>query len=120
MISCWSSSSRTFCGLAPGLSILLIATIIGTPAALVWLIASIVCGFRPSSAATTRTTMSVTLAPRGAHLGEGLVARRVEEGDLRLVGQADLIGADMLGDAAGLARRRRRRRGSRRAATVLP
>jgi hypothetical protein len=47
-----------------GLSILLIATIIGTPAALVWLIASIVCGIRPSSAATTSTTMSVTLAPR--------------------------------------------------------
>ena len=102
-ISCWRSSSRTFWALAPGLSILLIATIIGTPAALVWLIASIVCGFRPSSAATTRTTMSVTLAPRGAHLGEGLVARRIEEGDLRLVGQAHLIGADMLGDPAGLA-----------------
>jgi hypothetical protein len=28
------------------------------------LIASIVCGLSPSSAATTRTTMSVTLAPR--------------------------------------------------------
>ena len=40
----------------------------------------------------------------GAHLGEGLVARRVEEGDLRLVGQADLVGADVLGDAAGFAR----------------
>ena len=38
-----------------------------------------------------------------AHLGERLVARRVEEGDLRLVRQRDLIGADMLGDAAGLA-----------------
>ena len=38
-----------------------------------------------------------------AHFGERLVARRVEEGDLRLVGQSDLIGADMLGDAAGLA-----------------
>jgi hypothetical protein len=33
-----------------GLSILLIATIIGTPAALVWLMASIVWGFSPSSA----------------------------------------------------------------------
>ena len=39
-----------------------------------------------------------------AHLGEGLVARRVEEGDLRLVRQRHLIGADMLGDAAGFAR----------------
>ena len=51
-------------GLASGLSILLIATIIGTFAALAWLIASIVCGITPSSAATTSTTMSVTLAPR--------------------------------------------------------
>ncbi len=39
----------------------------------------------------------------GAHLGERLVARRIEEGDPGLVGQAHLIGADMLGDAAGLA-----------------
>jgi hypothetical protein len=31
---------------------------------LAWLIASIVCGITPSSAATTSTTMSVTLAPR--------------------------------------------------------
>ena len=47
-----------------GLSILLMATMIGTPAALAWLMASIVCGMTPSSAATTSTTMSVTLAPR--------------------------------------------------------
>ena len=31
----WAHLKRTFCGLAPGRSILLIATIIGTPAALV-------------------------------------------------------------------------------------
>ena len=55
---------RTRSGLASGLSILLMATIIGTFAALAWLMASIVCGITPSSAATTRTTMSVTLAPR--------------------------------------------------------
>ena len=55
---------RTLCGLASGLSILLIATIIGTLAALAWLIASTVCGMTLSSAATTSTTMSVTLAPR--------------------------------------------------------
>ena len=55
---------RTRSGLASGLSILLIATIIGTFAALAWLIASIVCGMTPSSAATTRITISVTLAPR--------------------------------------------------------
>src|SRR5262249_79996 len=40
------------------------ATMIGTSAAREWLIASTVCGMMPSSAATTRTTMSVTLAPR--------------------------------------------------------
>ena len=55
---------RTRSGLASGLSILLMAMIIGTFAALAWLIASIVCGMTPSSAATTRITISVTLAPR--------------------------------------------------------
>ena len=40
------------------------ATIIGTPAFLAWLIASMVCGMTWSSAATTSTTMSVTCAPR--------------------------------------------------------
>ncbi len=37
---------------------------IGTFAALAWLIASSVWGMTPSSAATTTTAMSVTLAPR--------------------------------------------------------
>ena len=41
------------------------------------------------------------LRAAGAHGGEGLVARRVDEGDLLAV-LLDLIGADMLGDAAGL------------------
>ena len=36
------------------------ATTIGTLAACAWFSASIVCGFTPSSAATTRTAMSVT------------------------------------------------------------
>jgi hypothetical protein len=40
------------------------ATTIGTSAARAWLIASLVCGITPSSAATTRITMSVTSAPR--------------------------------------------------------
>ena len=57
--SCFLTRSR----LAPGLSILLIATTIGTPAARAWCMASIVWGITPSSAATTRTTMSVTFAP---------------------------------------------------------
>jgi hypothetical protein len=50
--------------LASALSILLMATMSGTPAALAWVIASTVWGMTPSSAATTSTTMSVTLAPR--------------------------------------------------------
>ena len=37
---------------------------VGTFAALAWRIASTVCGMMPSSAATTSTTKSVTLAPR--------------------------------------------------------
>ena len=64
MTSYCSSSLTTFSGLASGLSILLTATISGAPAALACWMASMVCGMTPSSAATTRTTMSVTLAPR--------------------------------------------------------
>jgi hypothetical protein len=62
--SCASSSCFTRCGLASGLSILFIATTSGTLAALAWLIASIVCGMTPSSAATTRITRSVIWLPR--------------------------------------------------------
>ncbi|CAK7064684.1 MAG: hypothetical protein MEEGG_02920 [Eggerthella lenta] len=51
-------------GFAPSLSILLTATMIGTFAALAWLMASTVCGMMPSSAATTRMAISVTCAPR--------------------------------------------------------
>ena len=58
----------TWFGLAPGLSILLTATMIGTLAALAWLIASIVCGITPSSAATTKTVISVISAPRARML----------------------------------------------------
>ena len=49
---------------SPSTSILLTATTIGTSAACAWLSASMVCGMTPSSAATTRIAMSVTLAPR--------------------------------------------------------
>ena len=58
------SCPRTFVGSAPSLSILLTATTMGTPAAWAWLSASIVCGFTPSSAATTKIAISVTSAPR--------------------------------------------------------
>ena len=108
------SSVLTRSGLASGLSILLSAMMIGTLAALAWLIASSVWGMTPSSAATTTTAMSVTLRAAGAHRRERLVARRVEEDDaLAVVG--DLAGADVLGDAAALAGRDLGRRGSRRA-----
>ena len=59
-----TNSCLTLSGLASGLSILLIATTIGTPAALAWAIASLVCGITPSSAATTKITISVANAPR--------------------------------------------------------
>ena len=97
-----TSSLRTRSGLASGRSILFTATTIGTCAALAWSIASTVCGMTPSSAATTSTATSVDLGAAGAHGGERLVARRVEERDLAAVGHVDLVGADVLGDAAGL------------------
>ena len=59
-----ASSSFTRSGFAPSLSILLMAMISGTPAACAWDTASLVCGRTPSSAATTTTATSVTLAPR--------------------------------------------------------
>ena len=59
-----ASSFLTRSGLASALSILLMATRIGTFAARAWSMASCVCGMTPSSAATTSTTTSVTLAPR--------------------------------------------------------
>ncbi len=43
------------------------------------------------------------LGAAGPHRGEGLVARRVEEGDGATAGQHDVVGADVLRDAAGLA-----------------
>jgi hypothetical protein len=52
----------------------------------------LVCGITPSSAATS------------PHRREGGVAGGVQEGD-RLVVFVDLVGADVLGDAAGLAGR---------------
>ena len=59
-----TSSCLTRSRFASGLSILLIATTIGTLPAFACAIASFVCGITPSSAATTRITMSVTFAPR--------------------------------------------------------
>jgi hypothetical protein len=77
------------------------ATIIGTPAAFAWLIASMVCGMTPSSAATTRTTItSVTWAPRARMAVNASwpgVSMNVIFWPL-----IDLRRADVLRDAAGL------------------
>ena len=70
--------------LASGLSNLLIATIIGTPAALVWLIASIVCGMIAVIGGHHQHDDVGHVGTARAHLGEGRVARRIEEGDLLL------------------------------------
>ena len=59
-----TNSCLTRSGFASGLSILFIATMIGTLAALACAIASLVCGITPSSAATTRMTTSVICEPR--------------------------------------------------------
>ena len=61
---CSDSCCSTRLGSASSRSILLTATTMGTSAALAWSMASTVWGITPSSAATTRTTMSVTSAPR--------------------------------------------------------
>ena len=58
-----TSSCFTLSGLAEGLSILFMATITSTPAAFAWFMASMVWGITPSSAATTRTAISVICAP---------------------------------------------------------
>ena len=96
-------SVRTRSGCAPSLSILLTATRIGTSAAFAWSIASRVCGFTPSSAATTITAMSVTWAPR-ARMAVNASWPGVSRKVIGLVVVVDLVGADVLGDAAGLAR----------------
>ena len=59
-----ASCSFILSGFAVGLSILLMANTMGTPAADAWLTASTVCGITSSSAATMMIQMSVTLAPR--------------------------------------------------------
>ena len=60
---CSVNCCNTLSGFAPGLSTLLTATMIGISAAFAWLIASIVWGIIPSSAATTKIAISVAFAP---------------------------------------------------------
>mmetsp|Transcript_17085 Transcript_17085/g.44884 ORF Transcript_17085/g.44884 Transcript_17085/m.44884 type:complete len:483 (+) Transcript_17085:515-1963(+) len=57
------SSPSTRWASAPSTSILLTATTTGAPASLAQASESTVCSLQPSSAATTNTTISVTLAP---------------------------------------------------------
>ena len=83
----------------PGRSILFSATTIGTSAARAWLMASSVCGMTPSSAATTSTAMSVTLAPRArisVNASWPGVSTKVTAPPFGL----HFVGADVLGDAA--------------------
>ena len=109
-----NSSSTTPCceqlllhlasGWRRGRSILLIATMIGTPAFFACEIASIVCGMTESSAATTRTTMSVTCAPR-ARMAVNASWPGVSRNVMCLAArQRHVVRADVLRDAAGLAR----------------
>ena len=75
---------------------------IGTSAARAWSIASSVCGLTPSSAATTITARSVTRAPR-ARIAVNASWPGVSRKVIVFAAVVDLVGADVLGDAAGLA-----------------
>ncbi len=74
----------------------------GTPAARAWLMASSVCGITPSSAATTSTAISVTLAPR-ARISVKASWPGVSTKEIFSSVAFDLIGADVLRDAAAFA-----------------
>ena len=91
-------------GLASGLSILLMATMMDTSAALAWLMASI--GLRHDAVVGRHHQHGHVgdLSAARTHGGKGRVAGGVEEGDIPVV---DLhpVGADVLGDAARLGRR---------------
>ena len=101
--NCW----RTLSGLALGWSILLTATRMGTLAARAWLSASRVWGMTPSLAATTSTTMSVTLAPRARielkAAWPGVSRKVICASSFFRSGmrEGDGVSADVLGDAAG-------------------
>ena len=82
---------------------MLIATTIGVPAALAWLMDSIVCGMMPSSAATTRMAISVTIAPRARMVVKASWPGVSEEGDGAAVDH-HAVRADVLRNAARLAR----------------
>ena len=99
-----TSSCFTRSGFASGLSILFIATTTGTLPAFACAIASFVCGITPSSAATTSTTMSVTFAPR-ARIAVNASWPGVSRNVITPLLGLDVIGADVLRDAARFAAR---------------
>ena len=102
-ISWLRSSVLTRVGSAPCLSILLIATMIGTPAARAWLMDFNRLRHDAVVGGDHEHRDIGRLRAAGAHGRERLVAGRVDEGDLLAV-LLDLVGADMLGDAARLGR----------------
>ena len=110
-----ASSPRTRFGSASGLSILLTAITIGTLGRLG--VVDRLRGLRHHAVVCRDHDHRDVghLRAAGAHRGERLVARRVEEGH-HLAAVVHLVGADVLRDAAGLARPRPRSRGSRPAA----
>ena len=100
------SWERTRAGSAPSLSILLTATTIGTPAAWAWLSASVGLRLHAVVGGDHEHDQVGGLRAAGPHGGERLVARGVDERDLALLAVhlgGDLVGADVLGDAARLA-----------------
>src|SRR6266567_4420241 len=101
----WAASSWcTRSTLALSLSILLIATMIGTFAARAWWMASIVWGITPSSAATTSTTRSVTWAPLARMAVDGDDGRSLDELARVFVGEREQLlarGRDHVAGALG-------------------
>ena len=93
---------RTRLGSASSLSTLFTATTIGTFAAFAWSSASSVWGITPSSAATTRTAISVTLAPR-ARIAVNASWPGVSMNVISRSPDVRLVRADVLRDAAELA-----------------
>ena len=96
------SSRLTRSVLAFGLSILLIATTIGTFAAFAWSMASLRLRHHAVVGRDDQDDDVGDLGAAGAHQRERFVTRRVEEHDVATVDR-HVIRADVLGDAAGFA-----------------
>ena len=99
---CSESCCMTRLGSAFSRSILLMATTIGTSAALAWLMRLDGLGHDAVVGRHHEDDDVGGLGATGPHGGERLVAGGVDEGERPAV-LDDLVGADVLGDAAGLA-----------------